>query len=178
MAQRHCNGRTAQNEIVTDRRSPQPTEDGHHIVVDGRRWRATDPGIPDPLRKELVAELMSARRDVRTDPETARPRVQDAKVALGERGDPWWEPTPHGQRARLRATMLTLLRHRNADSTICPSDAARVVGGDSWRDLMDDARSVAAELADQGAIVVRQKGKDVDIATAKGPVRLARGPKW
>lgn len=166
------NGRVPHND------PPPLTDDGHHIVVDGRKWRATDPAIPDALRKELVAELMSARRDVRTDAESARPRVEDAKVALGERGDPWWEPTPDGRRTRLVATMRTLLRHRDAEATICPSDAARVVGGESWRDLMDDARSVAGELATGGVVVVRQHGQDVDLDAAVGPVRLARGPNW
>ena len=154
------------------------TADGRYLVVDGRRWRATDPAIPQALRKELVAELMAARREVRSDPESARPRVQDAKVALGERGDPWWDPTPEGQRSRLAATMRVLLRHRNPDSTICPSDAARVVGGTSWRELMDLSREVAQGLAGDEVIVVRQHGVDVDLATAVGPVRLARGRRW
>jgi hypothetical protein len=154
------------------------TPDGRYIIVSGRRWRATDPGIPDPLRQELVDELMAARRDVRNDPAAARPRVQDAKVALGERGDPWWEPTPEGQRQRLAAAMRALLRHRRPEATICPSDAARVVGGESWRALMDAAREVAAELARAGIVAVRQHGADVDLADAVGPVRLARGPHW
>ena len=146
------------------------------MLIGGRRWRATDPDIPDSLRSELVAELMAARRDVRTDPAMARPRVNDAKVALGERGDPWWAPTPGGQRIRLAATMLTLLRHRPVEATICPSDAARVVGGNSWRALMDEARSVAIELAVQQVVVILQHGKEVDLANTVGPVRLGRGP--
>ncbi|WP_239164639.1 DUF3253 domain-containing protein [Actinoplanes palleronii] len=154
------------------------TEDGRYLVVAGRRWRATDPAIPEALRQELVNELMAARRLVRSDPEAARPRVQDAKVALGERGDPWWEPTPGGRRVRLAATIRALLRHRDPDATICPSDAARVVGGESWRDLMDPAREVAAGLARDDVIVVRQHGEDVDVTTATGPIRLARGPGW
>ena len=76
------------------------TPDGRYLIVSGRRWRATDPAIPEPLRQELVNELMAARRLVRSDPDTARPRVQDAKVALGERGEPWWEPTHWGLRVR------------------------------------------------------------------------------
>lgn len=39
-----------------------PTEGGRWIVIDGRRWRATDPSIPEPLRQELVNNLMAARR--------------------------------------------------------------------------------------------------------------------
>jgi hypothetical protein len=167
-----------QTATVPEQEPPPRTEDGRYVVVDGRRWRATDPAIPEALLKELVAELMGARRAVRDDPASARPRVQDAKVALGERGDPWWEPTPAGQRVRLASTMRTLLRHRAAEATICPSDAARVAGGTSWRDLMDEARSVAAELARDGVVVVRQHGHDVDPADAVGPIRLARGPRW
>ena len=25
---------------------PETTDDGHYVVIDGRRWRATDPAIP------------------------------------------------------------------------------------------------------------------------------------
>ncbi len=157
--------------------APEHTPDGHHIVVAGRRWRATDPDIPEKLRAELVAELMAARRLVRTDPESARPRVHDAKVALGERGSPWWEqPDPAAQGERLAATMRALLRHR-AGSSICPSDAARVVGGGDWRDLMGPARSVAAELARAGIVVVTQRGEPVDGSTARGAVRISPGPQ-
>ncbi|MDO5662538.1 MAG: DUF3253 domain-containing protein, partial [Brachybacterium sp.] len=144
-----------------------------YIVVDGRRWRASDPEIPPSLRQELVNELMAARRLVRSDPEAARPRVQDAKVALGERGEPWWEPTDDGRRDRLLATIRALLRARGEGSSICPSDAARTVGGKDWRDLMDTTRALAAELHENGEIEVRKKGERVDPATARGPIRLA-----
>ena len=82
---------------------PVPTEDGRFIVVDGRRWRATNPALPEDERRRLVAELMSARSAVgrakrRGDDaaeRAARDRVHAAKVALGERGPTWWsEPAP------------------------------------------------------------------------------------
>lgn len=160
-------------------------EDDHHFVVDGRRWRATDPAIPEKLKAELVAELMSARRAVRdakgeeTAVKAARARVHDAKVALGERGEPWWEPpSSTGRQDRLAATIRTLLRHRDADKTICPSDAARAMGGEAWRDVMDAARDAARELAASGLIEVRQRGVKVELDEVKGPIRLARGPAW
>ncbi|MEO9329035.1 hypothetical protein [Gordonia aurantiaca] len=81
---------------------PEHTADGHHIVVNGRKWRATDPLIPDARRSELQSILMAWRREVkRTDgaPE-ARAGVQAAKVALGERGTPWWEQTEDERRQR------------------------------------------------------------------------------
>jgi hypothetical protein len=77
--------------------------------------------------------------------------------------------------ARLRASMLALLASRAATSTICPSDAARAVGGPGWRSAMPLARDVAARLADEGVVEVRQKGQPVDVRTARGPVRIARG---
>ena len=164
---------------------PERTADGRFLVIGGRRWRASDPAIPDALRTELVAELMAARRAVRAAAgdeaatAAARRRVQDAKVALGERGEPWWEPsTEEGLRERLTAAVRTLLRHRRPESTICPSDAARVAGGTAWRDVMDTARGVAAELAADGLVEVRQQGRAVDPATATGALRLGRGPAW
>lgn len=80
--------------------APERTPDGRYIVVDGRRWRASDPRLPEERRQELVDELMSARRAVAAakraeDPDAeraARDRVHAAKVALGERGPKWWEP--------------------------------------------------------------------------------------
>ncbi|MEO8829555.1 DUF3253 domain-containing protein [Lapillicoccus sp.] len=155
------------------------TDDPHYFVVDGRRWRTTDPGIPDRLRAELVAELMSARRAVRDHATDARARVQDAKVALGERGEPWWEdPSPDGRDERLTASMLALLRHRDPLSTICPSDVSRVVAGEGFRTVMDDARRVAAALRDTGVVRTTQKGDDVDPSNAHGPIRIGRGPNW
>jgi hypothetical protein len=81
------------------------TEDGRFLVIDGRRWRATDPLIPDERRHELQSVLMAWRREVRrtkgTDSERAsRDGVQATKVALGERGTPWWEQTEDERRAR------------------------------------------------------------------------------
>ena len=87
---------------------PDITPDGHFVVIDGRRWRATDPAIPAHRAEELRKELMAARRDVgkalrANDSELeadARARVQQAKIALGERGTPWWEQSPAERKAR------------------------------------------------------------------------------
>lgn len=160
-----------------DRSAPELTADGHHVVIDGRRWRATDPSIPDGFRQELVDELMAARRAVKASGSEARRRVQDAKTALGERGAPWWEDrTGETFDERIAATIRTLLRHRG-QSSICPSDVARTVGGASWRPVMPDVRRVAADLADRDEIIVTQKQQPVSIREARGPVRITRGPR-
>jgi hypothetical protein len=87
---------------------PETTADGHWIVVDGRRWRATDPAIPEDDASRLRRWLMAARRDVGAatragdaeEESAARARVQAAKTALGERGPAWWEQTADQRRAR------------------------------------------------------------------------------
>lgn len=158
------------------RTEPPRTPDGHHFLIDGRRWRATDPSIPDAFRQELVDELMDARRAVKANEADARARVQDAKVALGERGHPWWEEsTGEGFDGRIASAIRALARKR-AGSSICPSDVARTIGGASWRDRMDDVRRVAHALAARGEIVVTQKGEPVRIDQARGPVRIIAGP--
>ena len=87
---------------------PERTPDGRYVVIDGRRWRATDPAIPEERRAELTRILMAWRREVRhtlgTDRESsARAGVQAAKVALGERGVPWWEQSDEEREARWSA---------------------------------------------------------------------------
>lgn len=76
--------------------------------------------------------------------------------------------------ARLRAVILELLERRGPGKTICPSDAARALAGKDFRPLMATARAAAAELVADGKIEVTQHGKVVDIAQARGPIRLRR----
>ena len=95
---------------------PELTPDGHHLIIKGRRWRATDPDLPADVSDRLRHELMDARRAVGAalkadDPEAeraARARVQEAKVALGERGTPWWEQSPAERQERWSALYRAL----------------------------------------------------------------------
>jgi len=78
---------------------PPRTPDGRYIVVDGVLWRATRPDLSEAEHTRLVGELMDARRAVGTGKRagddtavaTARRAVDTAKIALGERGPPWWD---------------------------------------------------------------------------------------
>ena len=76
--------------------------------------------------------------------------------------------------ARLEAAIESLLDARSADATICPSEAARAVGGEDWRDLMEPARAAARRLVANGRVEITQGGRVVDPSTAKGPIRLRR----
>lgn len=76
--------------------------------------------------------------------------------------------------ARLEQAIGELLDLRRAGTTICPSEAARRIEPESWRELMPAARAAAGRLAAAGQVEVTQGGQVVDVATARGPVRIRR----
>jgi hypothetical protein len=99
-------------------RPPAKTPDGRYIIVRGRLWRASNPALAAHERDSLVVALMAARRAIAvarrdndvTAEKAARAAVHEAKLALGERGPPWWNDgapdynrflvrnTPYGER--------------------------------------------------------------------------------
>jgi len=69
--------------------------------------------------------------------------------------------------------ILDLLAQRDPGKTICPSEAARALGGDDgFRPLMPLVREAAGALVAAGRIDVTQRGRPVDLATARGAIRL------
>lgn len=74
-------------------------DDDRWLVVNGRRWRRTDPDLPQEVVTALTSHLGRGRSAVRiamkdADEEAvshARRRVSLAKHGLGERGGRWWE---------------------------------------------------------------------------------------
>jgi len=154
-------------------------------LIDGRRWRSSDPSIPKSLYQQLVNELMSARRSVASALKSedvaalkkAKTRVQQAKVALGERGPKWWLPLSGEELAyRARMTLMCLLASR-PQSSLCPSEVARVIGNDDWRNLMATVRDVAWAYQREGIVQVTQGGNLVERGV-RGAIRLEQGPNF
>lgn len=94
-----------------------------------------------------------------------------------------WAPTAHrafagaairplAERDEIAEAILTSVRKRGAGKTLCPSEVARRLAPEAWRDLMPDVRAVAADLADQGRVVITQKGERVCVITTRGPIRI------
>jgi hypothetical protein len=83
---------------------------------------------------------------------------------------------PGAADAALEVAILSLLRERGPNKTICPSEAAKAVGGNEnrrdWEGLMEPARAAARRLVATGKIIITQHGHIVDPSTAKGPIRL------
>ncbi|RBI86823.1 DUF3253 domain-containing protein [Rhodosalinus halophilus] len=68
--------------------------------------------------------------------------------------------------------LMRLARARGPGKSFCPSEAARALAQD-WRPLMPEVRRVAAKLP----LHATQKGRPVDPAAARGPIRLSLAPE-
>ena len=80
-------------------------------------------------------------------------------------------------RAAAEQAILGLLARRDPGKTICPSDAARALGGDDgFRPLMAVVRDAARALVAAGRIEVTQRGEPVDLDAARGAIRLRAVP--
>lgn len=94
--------------------------------------------------------------------------MSDAAAEVAGRG----EGEPPGD--EIERVILDLLDKRADGATICPSEAARAVGGEEWRAQMNAARAAALHLVESGKVDITQGGEVVDGATAKGPIRIRR----
>ncbi|MCP4744429.1 MAG: DUF3253 domain-containing protein, partial [Actinomycetales bacterium] len=74
----------------------------------------------------------------------------------------------------LEESIVRLLDQRQAGATICPSEAAKFVGDDNWRELMEPARRAARRLVARGEAEITQQGRVVDPSTVKGPIRIRK----
>ncbi|GIG67168.1 hypothetical protein Pen01_34630 [Phytomonospora endophytica] len=95
---------------------PGPAEDERWLVVDGRRWRRTDPSLPEDLVAALTSHLGRGRSGVRNAKRdgdakavaAARERVDIAKHGLGERGPYWWHEPETDRLRRAREALRDL----------------------------------------------------------------------
>ena len=74
----------------------------------------------------------------------------------------------------LETSLLELLGKRARGASVCPSEAARAVGGADWQPLMEPARQAARRLVARGEVEITQGGRVVDGSTAKGPIRVRK----
>ncbi|HYI41833.1 MAG TPA: DUF3253 domain-containing protein [Allosphingosinicella sp.] len=78
----------------------------------------------------------------------------------------------------VRATILTLLAGRAADSTVCPSEVARAIaaeaGMDDWRSEMPAVHAAVDLMVKDG--LVRLSWKSEAMPVREGPYRIGRLP--
>ena len=92
------------------------SDDDRWLVIDGRRWRRTDPSLPADVVEALTSHLGKGRSGVRAGKKAgddervaaARRRVGLAKAGLGERGPYWWDEPEPARLARAREALRDL----------------------------------------------------------------------
>lgn len=82
-----------------------------------------------------------------------------------------------GSASLIPDTILRLCNERGAGKTICPTEAAKALAGESagdlaWREWLPKVRSEAVHLAREGRIVIYRKGKPADPENFRGVIRL------
>jgi len=76
------------------------------------------------------------------------------------------------QQADILNAVLSLATKRGPCKSTCPSEIARLLFPQNWRNQMKAVRDVAIDLHKQGRVVITQNGKPVDIERIKGPIRI------
>lgn len=75
---------------------------------------------------------------------------------------------------RIESLLIERAESLRPGATFCPSEVAQAVDGERWRERMPDVRRAVNRLAARGEIEVTQRGKRVDAARARGPIRIKK----
>ncbi|GAA3957170.1 hypothetical protein GCM10022246_08760 [Pedobacter ginsengiterrae] len=72
----------------------------------------------------------------------------------------------------IQAAILRIATQRGSQKSTCPSEIARMLFPNDWRNHMKDVVNEAIQLHHDGRVLITQKSKPVDIDHIKGPVRI------
>jgi hypothetical protein len=68
--------------------------------------------------------------------------------------------------------ILSTASQRGPEKSTCPSEIARMLYPEDWRNHMKNVVDVAIDLHHQGKVMITQKGIAVDVNHIKGPIRI------
>lgn len=79
---------------------------------------------------------------------------------------------------QIESALIDVVTKRGVAASACPSEVARKLSQQSWREWMPDVRRVAAKLAESGRLEITQRGLKISPAEPfKGPIRIRLGEK-
>jgi len=76
------------------------------------------------------------------------------------------------QHTSISETILSMADERGPEKSTCPSEVARMLFPDDWRNHMKEVVDEAIELHNQAKVVITQKGLPIDVNHIKGPIRI------
>jgi hypothetical protein len=78
---------------------------------------------------------------------------------------------------RVERALTDLLDSRRLVASVCPSEVARLLWPQGWRERMGTVHAAARSLARAGRLVVTQRGTVLDPGVPwSGPIRLRKPP--
>jgi len=72
----------------------------------------------------------------------------------------------------ISATILSVATQRGKEKSTCPSEIARMLFPENWRQQMKEVVNAAIDLHKKGKVIITQKGIAVDVDHIVGPVRI------
>jgi len=72
----------------------------------------------------------------------------------------------------ISTTILSVATQRGPEKSTCPSEIARKLFPDDWRNHMKNVVDVTIDLHHQGKVMITQKGIAIDVNHIKGPIRI------
>lgn len=72
----------------------------------------------------------------------------------------------------LTNSILSAVEERASTGTVCPSEIARSLWPEEWRNHLEEIRQVASQLSAAELLQVTQRGRQVELSNCTGPVRL------
>ena len=76
----------------------------------------------------------------------------------------------------IKNSHLKFAEERGFDKTYCPSEVARELFPENWREMMEEVREIGDELIREGKLEILQKGVvQENVSThIKGPIRFRK----
>jgi hypothetical protein len=71
--------------------------------------------------------------------------------------------------------ILSLVKQRGPNKSLCPSEVARSLSTTDWRPLMPEIRRIAQQLTQKQQLKILQRGQPISLPATlvSGPIRLA-----
>ncbi|TDS14695.1 DUF3253 domain-containing protein [Sphingobacterium paludis] len=90
------------------------------------------------------------------------------------RGGPWehHEGFDFVADTAISESILSTTAARGPQKSVCPSEIARMLYPEDWREHMQDIVDVAISLHKLGKVQITQKGSAIDVDHIKGPIRI------
>lgn len=76
------------------------------------------------------------------------------------------------QQKDILRTILFIATQRGPEKSTCPSEIARMLFPEDWRNHMKNVVDVAIDLHNQSKVMITQKGVPIDVNHIKGPIRI------